>query len=552
MTWSSRFLIRGQAKAQRRGRGLINYKGARGRRYRDLMDRADAVPAAAVLQAPSWLWGNNPSAFFSEARLQGRLVDAENQLWRVQTEENYLHARPSLITVCHVAGPEVMRPRFETLQRLADRETPVPTANDPVIAKEIDRLGKRAVATGNPVDAFAWAQLLSVAAPPSDLPAAVRFIYEGLLQVGLTEDEAEKVFANCGVHVFQRDPALIHRLKMASVWLRLSADENLRVGDLHEVKTRLAAGDGAFASSEGLYDGIYTLDAYIGPLLGALSPAIWSFHASRILGTIVYTLGQPIAGTTGTASELLHVLPHQGAYEASKIPSLRPSASVSAVDWWADRLNRLFAILSDPGVFTDQEKRYVPEKHLHALLTVEQLFRRVASIQTSHRDANARRTLFFTILDTLERLTGRDLTVLCSLRFAQKTFDALDGNVPDAAAEILLPAARRAVDALESLQQGFFISRHAGSSRIEWTDPSTGHVQHTLDEAAAEYIKVLRNSTHGHGSNRANQVVRTNALLTHHNGHVPHNLALLGYLYLLDLLNRPDDLRLSLYQRGKA
>lgn len=510
------------------------------------------MPAAALLQAPLWLWGNNPSAFFSEARLQGRLVDAENQLWRVQTQENYLHARPSMITLRHVAGPAVTRPRFELLQRLAGRETPVVAANDPLVTKEIDRLGKRAEATGNPVDAFVWSQLLTAAAPPGELTDVVRLIYKGLLETGLTEDQSEKVFANCGVHVLQREPALLHRLKTASVWLRLSADEHLALGDLNQVKTRVAAGEGAFASSEGLYDGIYTLDAYIGPLLGALSPAIWSFHASRMLGTIVYTLGQPISGTTGTASELLHVLPHQGAYEALKIPSMRASASGTAVDWWADKLNRLFAILSDPGVFTDQKERYVPEKHLHALLTVEQLFRRVASIQTSHRDANARRTLFFTILDTLERLTGRDLTVLCSLRFAQETFDTLNDNIPDAAAEILLPAAQRALDALEILQQGFFISRHAGSSHIEWTDPHAGHVQHTLDEAAAQYVKVLRNSTHGHGSNRANQVVRTNALLTHHNGQVPHDLGLLGYLYLLDLLNRPDDLRLSLYRRGRA
>jgi hypothetical protein len=470
----------------------------------------------------------------------------------VETEENYLHARPSLITVCHLAGPTTPQPRFEILRRLAECETPGPTANDAIVAKEIDRLGKRAVATGNPVDAFARSQLQTVAAQSSELPDAVRFIYESFLQVGLTEDQHQKAFANCGVHVFQRDAALLHRLKMASVWLRLSADEHLALGDLTEVRTRLATGNGAFASSEGLYDGIYTLDAYIGPLLGALSPAIWSFHASRTLGTVVYTLGQPIAGTTGTASELLHVLPHQGTYEASKIPSLSASASSAAVDWWADKLNRLFAILSDPAVFTDKEQRYVPEKHLHAMLTVEQLFRRVASIQTSHRDSNARRTLFFTLLDTLERLTGRDLPTLCSLQFAEKTFSALADNVPTAAAEVVLPSARRAVDALESLQEGFFISRYAGSSHVEWTDPHSGRIRLTPDKAAAQYIKVLRNSTHGHGSNRESEVTRTNALLTHHNGRVPHDLALLGYLYLLDLLSRPGDLRKSLYQRGKV
>lgn len=524
----------------------------RSHRYSDLVSRANAVPAGAVMQVPGWLWGNNPSAFFPLAKLRRRPVDAGNDLWRVQTEESYLHFRPSLITVRHLAGPAVSRPQFKILQQLAKSETLGSVANDPVVAREVDRLAKRAEATANPVDALALARLQTVVTQPCQLPDAVSSIYESLLQTRLTKDPNQKVFANCGVQVFQRDRALLHRLKMASVWLRLSADEHLALGDLTEARTRFAAGDSAFASSGGLYDGIYTLDAYIGPFLGALTPAIWAFHASRELGAIVYTLGQPLAGTTGTAAELLHVLPHQGAYETSKIPTLSASASDTAVDWWADKLNQLFAVLSDPAVFTDQEERYVPEKHLHALLTIEQLFRRVASIQTSHRDANARRTLFFTVLDTLERLTSRDLSTLCSLRFAQKTFDLLANVMPSAAAEVLLPAAQRALTALESLQEGFFISRHAGSTRIEWTDPQGSRIQLTPDEAAAQYIKVLRNSTHGHGSNRANQVTRTNALLTHHNGHVPHDLALLGYLYLLDLLSRPDDLRKSLYQRGQV
>jgi hypothetical protein len=174
------------------------------------------------------------------------------------------------------------------------------------------------------------------------------------------------------------------------------SDEKLGLGDLSQIQAAAAAGENAFASSQGLYDGIYTLDAYIAPLLGALSPAVWSFHAARMLGTIVYTLGQPIAGTQGTAAELLHVLPNQGTYESSMIPTLSANASAASINWWADRLNDLFAVLGDPAIYTDRDGSYVPAKHLHALMTVEQLFRRVSSIQTSYRDANARRTLLFT------------------------------------------------------------------------------------------------------------------------------------------------------------
>ena len=154
---------------------------------------------------------------------------------------------------------------------------------------------------------------------------------------------------------------------MASVWLRVSSDEALGLEDISQIQATLPTGDNAFASSEGLYEGIYTLDAYIGPLLGALTPAVWSFHASRMLGTIVYTLGQPISGTTGTASELLQVLPHQANHEITRIPRLSPGASAAAIEWWADKLNDLFALLGDLAVFTDRQGLYVPAKHLHAL-----------------------------------------------------------------------------------------------------------------------------------------------------------------------------------------
>jgi len=207
----------------------------------------------------------------------------------------------------------------------------------------------------------------------------------------------------------------------------------------------------------------------------------------------------------------------------------------------------MFAVLGDPTVFTDEEGFYVPTKHLHALLSVEQLFRRVFSSQTSHRDTNARRTLLFTILDTLERLTGRDLSCHCSLEFAQKILLGLKSQIPPGAAEVLLPGAERAVEALKRLQDGFFLSYRKGMPSIEWTEPngavrSLGH-----DAATAQYIKVLRDATHGHGTKNTKHIPRTNALLTHHNGHIPHDTGLLGYLYLLDLISRPDDLRRALY-----
>jgi hypothetical protein len=134
----------------------------------------------------------------------------------------------------------------------------------------------------------------------------------------------------------------------------------------------------------------------------------------------------------------------------------------------------MFGVLSDPSVFSNKTGIYVAGKHLHDLLTVEQLFRRVSSIQTTHRDANARRTLLFTILDTVQRLTSLDITKLCSLRYAKERLALLEASIQSTAAEVLLPNARRATQALEQLQDGFFIGRHTNEKSIVWNDPQTG------------------------------------------------------------------------------
>jgi len=250
--------------------------------------------------------------------------------------------------------------------------------------------------------------------------------------------------------------------------------------------------------------------------------------------------------------EPLQVLPSQGAQETSPVPTLPAAAAEQALHWWTDRLSHLFAVLTDPAVFTDRQQSYQPAKHLHALLTVEQLFRRVASIQTAHRDTNARRVLLFSVLDTLERLTGHSVDTLCSLPFARARLEAVTGTLGPDAGTILLPAAQQAIRALQQVQDGFYLRKQLRTETIEL--PTAGAPTRPLspDRAAAEYIKVLRNATRGHGSNRASRAELTNTLPAHHDGTLPHDLALLGYLYLLDVLAHPDVVHQQLYRGGTA
>lgn len=507
------------------------------------------IPTVAEIDLPVWLGGGNLLGFLGEAGLIAQPIDAAGTRWSVRTQVSWDQGRPVLITVDHLAGPTRASHRFHLLPAMASGDAAL-LAADETIVRELKRLESRVQKTKAPVDAFVLTQLKTMSVLPSQLYAVVKGTYENLLATGMEKDPDDKVFANAGVHVIRRSPQLLHRIKLASVTLQVASDSAFVSGDLAEVQAANAAGETVFASSEGLYDGIYTLDAYTAPLLGALTPAIWAFPAARELGVIIYTLGQPLAGTLGYACELLQLLPNKSATETSRIPTLSAHASSRAISWWANRLNDLFAVLSDPAIFTDYANSYVPAKHLHALLTVEQLFRRVFSFQVAYRDTNARQTLLFTALDTLDRLTQRDILTLCDLKFAKKTLARLKSQVPAEAAEILLPGAERGISALERLQDGFFIKRRKATPAIEWVDPELGRQTLEPDDAAAQYVKLLRDATHGHGTKISKHVRLNNALLTQHNGHVPHELGWLGYMYLLDLMTRPDELRQKLYRRG--
>lgn len=86
-----------------------------------------------------------------------------------------------------------------------------------------------------------------------------------------------------------------------------------------------------------------------------------------------------------------------------------------------------------------------------------------------------------------------------------------------------------------------------GRDEILFTDSTGAEQSLSANVAAAEYIRVLRNATHGHGSNREQNVAKTDALLSHHDGALSHDLGLVGYLYLLELMTKPDLLRRTLY-----
>lgn len=503
-------------------------------------------PNRARVDLPPWLWGGDPKRLLAESELRSR-PDGRNRYF-VQTEETYRRQRPDLVRLRTIVKPTEMLRRWDHLKHIRERVVvPIPER----IEKRLHRGLLKAEERGALVDLFNHQVLLLHSLPLKDLREQSEYFLDTLNDIQFKEDPTRGPFRHTGLHLVQTNPAVLHRLKLASVLLRIEQDPVLRSGDEAYLK-RLSAKDGKlFSASAGLYDGILMFDAYLTPLMAAGTPGIWGVNVVRSFGCLIFSLGTFVSGTESEAAELLHLVAVPGATAPTGFKALSPLASHDAMEWWSGRLNDLFGVLSDPSPFTDEQGVYRPAKHLEAMLTIEQIFRRTTSLLVAHRDTNARRTLLFTVLDSLEGVRGVNLLNMCTLSHAKKVLDSLEASLPAPAAEVLLPAARRGVSALEHMQAGFFIRSQLATDVVDLQ--LEGDVTRSLspEAAAARYLKVLRDATHGHGSDKESSKAQTAALLAHHDGEVPHDLGLVGYLYLLDLLAHPDRLRRTLFRGGR-
>lgn len=502
-------------------------------------------PTQARITLPDWLWGGDPKQLLREADYRFRAQEDGSYL--VQTIESYRRQPPDLVrlrTIAETGTP----PRWANIEGLKERVT-VPTS-DRVLAV-LERRRSKADATGDLLDVINHRQLLLYATPLKDLPAQSRSFVESLKSVRFEENPENGPFENVGLHAIDLSPVLGHRLKVPSVWLRIEQDALLGSGDAGHIGRMAADAGETFDSSSGLHSGGALFDAYLGPLLAAGTPGIWAVHVTRSFGSLLFDLGALISGTRDDAAEMLQLISVPGADEVVHFPRLSSSAAGSAIRWWATRLNLLFGVLSDLSTSTDAQGSYRPAKQLETLLTVEQVFRRTTSMLLAHRDTNARRTLLFSILDSLEGMRGVDFLTMCTLGHATKVLQELESEMPEPAAELLLPSARRAVQAVSKVQDGFFIRRQLGTERVELQLNASTSRSLTAADAAARYLKILRDATHGHGSNKDSSKAMTDALLAHHNGHVPHDIGLLGYLYLLDVLMHPSRVRQRLHRGGR-
>ena len=190
-------------------------------------------PTHARVSLPSWIWGGNPARLIAECRYRS-WPDRSATGFLLQPQETYLRQRPALVQVRTVAGPGISPSRYGDLGALRERiNLPMPEG----FSEVLEQRRRRVETTSQLIDFIKYQLLHLYAVPVVDLPSQVRLFHQQLEETRFTEDPSDGPFANAAVHLLEVDPVLLHRLKIASVWLRLEQDVRLGTGDLEHVKS---------------------------------------------------------------------------------------------------------------------------------------------------------------------------------------------------------------------------------------------------------------------------------------------------------------------------
>lgn len=490
--------------------------------------------AGVRIVGPAWLWGYRLEGYFDAAKLIVRPSAGGGH--SVQTLERYVRRRRPLLVdslmVIEADGREAAG--LGSLATFVDDEVESGVharINAPAQTTSGDRM----------VDLVVAHQLAMVRSVGSNLSAAtVEAVAE--LRKQRFDDDGSQIFPNPSVVAVRRDPALVHRVKLNPVLLRVLRDPALAAGDPSAIQAEHVAGRSAFAASESLQRGVYLFDVYMAPLMAARSPGVWGFAVHRMHGTVIVAYGRAVAANSAYPRELfgtLHTPSDDGVVEEA---TFQPFASLRAAElatgWWSEHLDYLLGTLTDPSVFA-LEGDFDPLAAMQALLTVEQVFRRVYTVQLAHRDTHARRVAFFSAMDSFHTLFGGiSLQTLFSYTYAAKILARLEEAIHPDAHDVLLIKARSAVEALRRVQDGFFLTNDDGRVALEASKASVSR-----EVAAAHYLAMLRDATHGFSTTDTKQREKISTLLSTHTGLLSADLGFLAWLYLLDLLSRPDRLR---------
>jgi hypothetical protein len=495
---------------------------------------------AAQAKLPPWLWGNDILGFAREAQLKITPADAEACYWHMQALERYEHRTARLVRLIEIAAPG-HTPHWERLRALQ----PSRVANT-VPPELVARKRQELVEGTSPDDLLAqlnWLHMSLTLARDEEFFTAADSAWQSLSSVR-TKD-GKPVFPDLAAYFISFDQALSWRAGLARVMLRLEEEPTLLTAPPTPTG-QLAFGSGTMLQT----DLAVTRDAYIAPLFLCHSPYIWSLVGQRQQGITIFSLGQPIAGRTPDPAELLQQFMPTGPTNFPACPPFTATQISAALTWWTDHLNELLSISTDPSSYKEESGTYRPRRQFETLLSLEQAGKRVQAVLTHQRDPASRRVLAFAALDTLEGLkVVSSLENAFDLSKAERVLQGLTDALPADVAAVLLPSARRAVVALRECQDGFLPSAHVSGGQVAIPSKGGGTTRVSVDSATKQYLRVLRNTSHGFGGKDDAGRRRDELLLMSHTGELPHDFALLPYLYWLDCIANPHRLRQRLDPR---
>lgn len=483
------------------------------------------------IQVPPWIAGNDILSHMGEVEFKAWPIDASTYHWEVETKESYEHRLPRLLTVETVAGAGLPE-RWNLLEGLPDPGVASSLTPERILAERDRILAER------PGDLTALAtaiRLMVTTVPHSDIASAVRGGYESLAALR-SDDDPTPLLPELSVQLIRMEPAVMKRLAFARVLMRIEEEPDLLTN-----RPSPAPGETVFSSGWHLTSDLaVTRDAYLAPLFLAASPWVWCIPCQRIAGIVIYDLGMAIIGRRGDEVELLQLFTGPGALSGGERPDLTHNRTIEATTWWVGKMNGVLAQMSDFANYCDASRRFVPRRLVEVFMSVEQLGRRLQGAAAHDRDLATRRALAFDAFDTLKGLGIIDLFEGCKLSRAERALRSLESEIPAQAADLLLLPARRAVEALRRVQEGFSLSSRIEGTVVRLPDRHGNDRDCSIEEAAALYLQLLRNANHGFTPERDTDERRDQILLMAHNGDVPGDVAFLPYLYWLEAIAHPE------------
>jgi hypothetical protein len=290
-------------------------------------------------------------------------------------------------------------------------------------------------------------------------------------------------------------------------------------------------------------------DTYIGMvpfiecLLTSLSPYVWGIGVGRAGGIVVITFGKPLFGRRPTAGSLLDL----SAKAATPNPAPTWKATAvrrdfeRAIEWWMSRLDLLSSHLTEPRNCA-REAVYDPRTAHERIITAVQIFRSCHMLATT-RDQHTRQLLLYNVLDQLGGINAKaNWHATTKAKSVYEKLSQIRSRMPEDVQRVLLPRATAAAEALSRLADGFFAPELVTDDGILLPDSSGGQVRTPLENAASDWLRVMRNSAHGFEKQITD---RQRTLLAAHNADIPVELPDLAWLHLLNLLCYPEQVSRS-------